>query len=265
MRPRLVDSLLRLDALVEDRRGDRDQGGAEARAAGGADREHEAALVEREARRHHALHPVAGLERTMAEVGLAEHAVQVEVEAGEPVPGAESEARGQDAGAAVAVDRDEVGRVRLRSRRAVERCDEREQPLGGRQGAQARQPGERGGDAGEAAAREEAQAEPARLDRLAPRGRVRGEVGASEQAAAFVGEGEQRLADRARVDARRALLGERLERGDEPGLFEPLACPQQRAGRCVHARSFAQREHGREHLEAGRVCRRERHPLAGKP
>jgi len=48
----------------------------------GADRELEPAVPgEGERRRHHALHPRAGHERLPHEVGLAEHAVQMQVEA----------------------------------------------------------------------------------------------------------------------------------------------------------------------------------------
>ena len=68
---------------------------------------------------------VAGLERAEEQVGLAEHAVQVQVEAGQPVARAEAEARREDAGVALGVDRDEVRRVRLGPGCAVERGDER--------------------------------------------------------------------------------------------------------------------------------------------
>ena len=61
------------------------------------------------------------------------------------------------------------------------------------------------------------------LDRLAPARLVAGEVGARDDAAALVDQREQRLARSTRVDARGALLGERLERRDEARLLEQLA------------------------------------------
>ena len=56
------------------------------------------------------------------EVDLAEHAVQVQVEPGQPVARAEAEARREHAGVAVRVDGDEVRRVRLGAG-ALERGD----------------------------------------------------------------------------------------------------------------------------------------------
>ena len=70
--------------------------------------------VERQRGRHHALHPRAGLEVPDEQVALAHHAVQVQVEAGQEVARAEAQARGEDDGVPLRVDRDEVGRVRLR-------------------------------------------------------------------------------------------------------------------------------------------------------
>ena len=77
--------LLGREALVEDP-GDRlEQRASEPRPAGGAGRELEAGAVEDDHRRHHARHPLAGNERSLQQVGLAEHAVQVQIETGQEV------------------------------------------------------------------------------------------------------------------------------------------------------------------------------------
>ena len=68
-----------------------------------------------------------------------------------------------------------------------------------------------------------------------------------------------------RVDARGALVGERLERRDEAGLLEPLAGAEQRAAGRVHPAALAHRHDRREHLEAGCVRRRQSHSVARKP
>ena len=75
-----------------------------------------------------------GLERLADQVGLAEHAVQVHVEARQPVARTEAEAGGEHAGVAFRVDRDEVGRV-ARGVRPVERLRQRDRTLSGRQPA----------------------------------------------------------------------------------------------------------------------------------
>ena len=92
-------------------------------------------------RRHHALHPPARARAGPAqEIRLAEHRVQVEVETGEEVAGAETEARRDRAGVAVTVDRDEVRRVRLGTV-ARECAHERDEALGG---SSLGEPGKRG-------------------------------------------------------------------------------------------------------------------------
>ena len=90
MEARARDGVDRLETLVEDPGGDADERGAQPGAAGRADREREAVAVDRDARRHHALHPRAWLERDAVQVDLAEHAVQVQVVAGQEVAGAEA-------------------------------------------------------------------------------------------------------------------------------------------------------------------------------
>ncbi len=126
------------ESLVEDSGRDAHERGAKPGPAGRADREQEAVSIERDARRHHALHPVTGLHRPVQQVDLAEHAVQVEVEAGELVAGAEAEARRQHACVAVPVDGDEVRRVRLGPGRVIERREQVEHALGRREAAQPR-------------------------------------------------------------------------------------------------------------------------------
>ncbi len=111
MNPRPVDRLLRCQPLVEDAGADGDERGPEPGAARRADRKREPVRVERERRRHHALHPLTRLERAHEQVLFAEHAVQMQVETREEVTGAEAEARRQDNGAAPRVDGHEVRRV----------------------------------------------------------------------------------------------------------------------------------------------------------
>ena len=100
-----------IQALVQDSAQHLDERRAKARPTGGPGRDCEAVVVEDEGRGHHALHPRAGLERAHVEVDLAEHAVQVDVQARKEVARAEPEARREDAGVPVPVDCDEVRRV----------------------------------------------------------------------------------------------------------------------------------------------------------
>ena len=149
---------------------------------------------------------------------------------GSQSPEPEPEAGREHAGAALAVDSDEVRRVcrRYRARRRARRR--------ARASARARR------DRAVPAARSSAGptgARPARvrnrvpaygnLDRLAPHRPVRGEVGAGDDSAALRHQFEQRLGDRARVRAARALLGDELERANEAGLVELLARLEQPA------------------------------------
>ena len=213
MDARPVDGRLRVEALVEDRRRDADERGTQPRAAGGADRECQAGAVEREAGRHHALHPRARLERADEQVGLAEHAVQMQVETRQPVPGAETEARRQHAGATLGVDRDEVGRVGLRPADVGESVDE----------ARAFAPAQRGREAS-GAVRARARRRPARrasgtaCRRTAPRpARPRSRRSRSRSPRVRRRRARSRSASsdsaiEPRVDARGALCGHELER-----------------------------------------------------
>ena len=88
-----------------------DQRTAKTRPAGRSDRQLQGVLAEDDGRRHHAAHPLPRLQRSAEEVGLAEHAVQVQVEPGHEVAGAETEAGGQDASVPLTVDGGDVGRV----------------------------------------------------------------------------------------------------------------------------------------------------------
>ena len=126
------------------------------------------------------------------------------------------------------VDGDEVRRVRLRPARRRARRRARA-PL------RRREPAQRGSRASargtpESPPRVSTRGRPRELDRLAPDALVRGEIVARSAA--------RRARRRARAATRRscpctprgALRGERLERGDEPGLLEPCrparaACP----------------------------------------
>ena len=102
-----------------------DERRAQPSAARGADRELEAVAVEHERGGHHAVHALARHERARDQIGLAEHAVQVQVEAGQPVARAEPEARRQDAGVPGVVDHGEVRRVAAGAGELVEGREER--------------------------------------------------------------------------------------------------------------------------------------------
>ena len=129
MEARTRDGVDRLEALVQDPGGDPDERSAQPRAAGRADREREAFCVDGDARRHHALHPRARLERDAVQVDLAQHAVQVQVVAGQEVARAEPEARRQHARAAVAVDDSQVRRVPV-DPVVVDRREQRQHAVG---------------------------------------------------------------------------------------------------------------------------------------
>ena len=83
-----------------------------------------------------------GRERRPVQVDLSEHAVQVQVEAGEEVARPEPEARREDAGVSVGVRRDEVRRVPVDGR-TVEGGEQRVHALRLVEAAQRLQRGER--------------------------------------------------------------------------------------------------------------------------
>jgi hypothetical protein len=85
MQPWPLDRLLGRETLVERSGEHLDERASQACPAGRAADEDEAVAVQDDGRRHHAAHPPAGLERPPDQVGLAEHAVQVEVEPRQPV------------------------------------------------------------------------------------------------------------------------------------------------------------------------------------
>src|SRR5687768_1092387 len=118
-----------IESFVEDADRDADERRAQARATGGADRQHRSLVPDRERWRHHARHPRAGDERREHEIDLSQHAVEVEVEAREEVAGAEAQAGRQDADAAGSVDGHEIRGVRTGEGRVVEGVEERQHPL----------------------------------------------------------------------------------------------------------------------------------------
>ena len=86
-------------------------------------------VVEDQAGRHPALQVVSRLGLAEGDVRLAEQVVQLEVEAGNPHSGADPERVGEDAGAALGVDGDDIGGVLAARRGRLERCDQREHPV----------------------------------------------------------------------------------------------------------------------------------------
>jgi hypothetical protein len=81
MESRAVDCRLWLQALVEDCGHDLQESAPQAGAAGCASRQCNSISIEGDGGSHHARHPLTGLQRDCHQVGLAEHAVQVQVEA----------------------------------------------------------------------------------------------------------------------------------------------------------------------------------------
>src|SRR6185369_8362368 len=106
-----IDGFLGGQAFVQDSAQHLDERRTKARPTGGPGGDCEAIVVEDECGGHHAFPPRPGLERAHLQVDLAEHAVQVHVQAREKVTRAEPEARREDAGIAFRVDYDEVRRV----------------------------------------------------------------------------------------------------------------------------------------------------------
>ena len=120
-------------------------------------------------------------ERLPDEVGLAEHAVQVQVEAGQQVARAKAEARREHARVAVRVDDGEVRRVPVGHEPGVERREQRRR-------APADRTARASPDAREALTRQDAPPREGDLDRVATTGCVRLEVAAGEHAAALADE-----------------------------------------------------------------------------
>src|SRR4051794_40840748 len=121
MAPWCRDRLLDRQPLVEHAREHADERRADTGAARGAAGEHELpGSVEGEQRGGHALHALARDERLADEVGLTEHAVELDVEAGQPVARAEPERRGQYADVSRRAGPDDVRGVAVRSREPAE-------------------------------------------------------------------------------------------------------------------------------------------------
>ena len=123
------DGDLWVEPFVQDSGGDLDEGAAEPRAPGRAERKDEPLVVEGEARRHHAAHPLAGLERPANQVGLAQHAVQMQIESRQEIAGAQAEARRQHAGAPFGIDGGQSRGVTVARGATIEHLDEQERPL----------------------------------------------------------------------------------------------------------------------------------------
>ena len=169
----------------------------------------------------------AGPERLADQVGLAEHAVQVQVEPGQPVARAEPEAGREHAG--VALRRRRVTRLVVSpvAVRPVERA---------RRARRRASPGDRPRSRGRRSRQSASGASPARVSTRVPAygtstgsdqtASYAGEVVARDEAAALVHQLEQRLAERPLVRASRPLVGEQLERAHEARLARAgrLAC-----------------------------------------
>ena len=195
--------------------------GSQARRAGGADRELEAVGVEHERGRHPALEVVSRRRLAERDVRLPEQVVELDVEARDPHACADAERVREDARAAVPVDGDHVRRVLAAFVGRLERGDEREDALLRRTVPRAR--GSRGsssGNAREPASRRDAAPAVRHEHRFAPARPVVAKLVRRQHDAV---DREQRLGEGAAVDARRALLGQRLEAVDEPRLLEELA------------------------------------------
>ena len=168
MQPWTVDGVLRLEPLVEDPGDDQEQRAPQSRAAGGAGREHDPVPVECQRRRHHARHPVSWLEALGEEIGLAEHAVQVQVEPGQEVARTEPEARREDARVPLVVDHGDVRRAVLRRKLVQQRPDECERALRLLEPAKLGQARHRGGELGQPRSRTQPVAAELELDGIGP-------------------------------------------------------------------------------------------------
>ena len=109
----------------------------------------------------------------------------------------------------------------------VERVEQRQRPRGLVEAGEPRKALECGSDARQPAPGQEPRVGVGDLDRLGPHRLVRRQILARDHTVALGHELEQGFRDRAAVDARRALVGDQLERVDEPRLLEPLARTQQ--------------------------------------
>ena len=154
------------------------------------------------------------------QVCLAEHAVQVQIAAGQEVARAETEARRDDARVSVAVDHGDVRRVTVRLDGAREDVDERQHPLGLVETLQMGETRDRLGHARQTSARRDAPRAVGDLHRIVPARLVRREVCRSEQSAALRRECKQLFRERASVERRR-IGGQLVEHAGQPGLLEP--------------------------------------------
>ncbi len=193
----------------------------------------------------------ARLERLTDQICLAEHAVQVQVEPGQPVARAEPETRRQDACVAVGIDDGQVRRVpgaRLRPERSEERA-------GPPVGVVAR---ERLRHFGQARSRDHTAAAERCSLWPPPLGLVAAEVGLADRSDPFVDELQERCGDRPLVDGACALVANQLERRDQARLLEQVTLAEEGIAVLVDPRPFAQRHHGRQHLQASGVRSRHR-------
>ena len=129
MEARPVDRVLGLEALVEDAGDDLQKRAAQAGAARGACRECDAVASRASDGAIMLAIRSPGSSGAGEQVGLAEHAVQMQVEAGHEVARAEAEARREDAGVAVRVEGGDVRRAVLRRELVEQRADEGEGAL----------------------------------------------------------------------------------------------------------------------------------------
>ncbi len=148
------------------------------------------------------------------------------------------------------VDRDHVRRVLSADRCGLERFDECEDALGGRQVTQYRHAQEQLRDSRETGARGDSPARVFDDDRVAPVRTVRGEIRSLQNDAV---DRQERLGQRPAVNARRAFLGQRFESVDEPGLGEDLALDQSAAVAREEGGATLEGEELAEHLERARV------------
>ena len=134
-------------------------------------------------------------------------------------------------------------------------------PLRRREPAEPRQARKRRRNAREPRTGQEAEPCVRHLHGVAPARRVRGQILGREQPAALVGEGEQRLGDRAPVRGT-AVGSKRVERGRQARLLEPVAGLQELPAGRVDRGAFVHRVDGREHRQAGGVRGRHDHAVA---
>jgi hypothetical protein len=195
------------------------------------------------------------------DVGLAEEVVELRVEAREPDAGTDAERVREHARAPVLVDGDHVRRVLASLADGLERLDQGENTVGG---AKTGEPGETRQelrDARQAGTRGDPPAHVLDESGVAPERAIAREVVGGEHDTV---ETQEPLGERTAVHARRALVGERLDRLDEAGLVQHLARAERVAVAGEEVGAAVERVQLAQHRERARMHLGQRHTRPGE-